>query len=186
MADGGTDISERLLLAGDGPAKREAHDSIGLPIIVSEASRQPELVFGTRPAPPMAASSAVLSRFEDLTLATGAHMPSTHVHMTMEWYVPLGQTRHITLALHSIAAETRMAHGCVACSVTTDLSNRGTVRYTEKWLTEQDLRTQMQSETFGRLIMLIEDASEPPRIEFALPNQTRGYDFVAEVRAATR
>src|SRR4051794_15534056 len=108
-------------------------------------------------------------------------MSSRHVHMAIEWYVPLGQTRPITMALHSIAAETRTTRGCVGCSVATDLTNRGTVRYTEEWLTEQDLRAQMLSYTFSQLIMLIESAAEPPRIEFSLPNITRGFDFVAEV-----
>ena len=110
-------------------------------------------------------------------------MSSTHVYMTIEWYVPIGQARSTTLALHSIAAETRMTHGCLGCSVAADLSHRGTVRYTEEWLTEQHLRRQMQSDTFSQLITLIEGATEPPRIEFALPDRTRGLDFVAEVRA---
>ena len=42
-----------------------------------------------------------------------------------------------------------MTHGCVRCSVTADLTHHGTVRYTEEWLTEQDLRIQMPSDTFG-------------------------------------
>ena len=113
-------------------------------------------------------------------------MSSTHVHMKIEWYVPIGQARPTTLALHSIAAETRMTRGCVGCSVAADLTHRGTVRYTEEWLTEQDLRIQMQSDTFSQLIRLIEGATEPPRIEFALPHQTRGLDFVAEVRAIAK
>jgi quinol monooxygenase YgiN len=113
-------------------------------------------------------------------------MSSTHVHVTIEWHVPIGQAHPTTMALHSIAAETRMAHGCVGCSVAADLTHRGTLRYTEEWLTEQDLRVEMQSDTFGQLIRLIEGATEPPRIEFALPHQTRGLDFVVEVLAIAR
>ena len=51
----------------------------------------------------------------------------------------------------------------------TDLTSRGTVRCTVEWLTEQDLRLQMQSHTFSQLLMLIESAPEP-RILFALPD----------------
>jgi quinol monooxygenase YgiN len=102
--------------------------------------------------------------------------------MTIEWFMPLGQTRPIMMALHSVAAETRTARGCAGCSVATDLADRGIVRYTEEWLTEDDLRLRMQSDTFSRLIVLIEDATQPPRIEFTLPHETRGIDFVAEVR----
>ena len=113
-------------------------------------------------------------------------MSSTHVHLTIEWYMPIDQARPTTLALHSVAAETRMTHGCVRCSVAADFAHHGTVRYTEEWLTEQDLRVHMQSDTFSQLMRLIDGATEPPFIEFALPHQTRGLDFVAEVLASAR
>jgi quinol monooxygenase YgiN len=103
--------------------------------------------------------------------------------MTIEWLVPLGQARPITMALHSLAAETRMTRGCVGCSVATDIGNRGTVRYTEEWLTEQDLRDRVRSDTFAQLVALIEDSTQPPRIEFSLEHETRGFDYLEEVRA---
>src|SRR6266850_876924 len=111
-------------------------------------------------------------------------MFSTYVRMTIEWFVPLGQTRPITIALHSVATETRATRGCVGCSVAADIGNRGTVRYTEEWQTEDDLRLRVRSDTFGFLVALMEDATEPPRIEFTLAHETRGLDFVEEVRAS--
>jgi quinol monooxygenase YgiN len=111
-------------------------------------------------------------------------MLSTCVRMTIEWFVPLGQTRPITMALHSLAAETRATRGCIGCSLATDLGNRGTVRYTEDWLTENDLRERVRSDTFAQLVTLVEDATQPPRIEFTLGHATRGLDFVEEVRAS--
>ena len=107
------------------------------------------------------------------------------VRMTVEWFVPIGQTRPITMALHTLAAETRSAHGCVGCSVATDIGVRGAVRYTEEWLTEEDLRHHLRSESFAQMVALIEGASERPRIEFTLAHETRGLDFVEEVLRAT-
>ena len=69
--------------------------------------------------------------------------------------------------------------------MTTDIGNRGTVRYTEEWLTEEDLRAHVRSDIFAQLVTLIEDATQPPRIEFTLVHETRGLDFVEEVRAST-
>ena len=106
--------------------------------------------------------------------------------MMIEWFVPLGQTRPIMMALHSVAAETRTSSGCVGCSVTTDIGNRGTMRYSEEWLTEDDLRRHMLTDTFEHLVTLMEDATQAPRIEFTLANATRGFDFVEEVRGLTR
>jgi len=55
--------------------------------------------------------------------------------MTVEWLVPLGQARPITMALHSLSADTRTARGCTGSSVSTALSNGVFVRYVEDWQT---------------------------------------------------
>jgi quinol monooxygenase YgiN len=119
-------------------------------------------------------------------LALEGHMFSTRVRMMIEWLVPLGQTGAMTMTLHSLAADTRAMHGCVGCSVSADIGKRGTVRYAEEWQTEDDLRRRLRSGAFGYLAALMEDANEPPRIEFTLAQGTRGLDFVEEVRATAR
>ncbi len=111
-------------------------------------------------------------------------MGPASVRMTVEWLVPLGETRPITMALHAVAAETRGVRGCIGCSVSTDIGKGGAIRYVEDWTTEEDLRERLQSDTFSQLITLIEGASQAPRIEFALPRGKRGLDFVAEVRGS--
>jgi quinol monooxygenase YgiN len=115
---------------------------------------------------------------------SGGFMLSTCA-LTIEWFVPLGQTRLLTMALHTLAADTRSTRGCIGCSVTTDIGNRGTVRYTEEWLTDEDLRRHVRSDIFGQLVTLIDNATEPPRIEFKLVHETRGLDFVEEVRSSS-
>jgi quinol monooxygenase YgiN len=102
--------------------------------------------------------------------------------MTIEWSVPMGQTRPLTSALHSLAADVRPTRGCVSCSVSTDLANRNIVRYVEEWQTEGDLRERVASDTFGSLATLMEDASQPPQIEFALVRGTKGVEFIEEAR----
>lgn len=118
------------------------------------------------------------------TEPVGRHMDPSSVRMTIEWLVPLGETRPITMALHAVAADTRDVRGCVGCSVLTDIGKTGAVRYVEDWQSEEDLRRRLQSDTFNRVITLIDEASRAPRIEFALPQGTRGLDFVEEVRRA--
>jgi quinol monooxygenase YgiN len=102
--------------------------------------------------------------------------------MIIEWLVPVGQTRSLVIALHAVAADIRTCHGWVSCSVSTDIESRGTIRYVEEWLTEDDLRQRLVSDSFLQLAALMEDAAQPPRIEFALAGRTRGFDFVEEVR----
>jgi quinol monooxygenase YgiN len=111
---------------------------------------------------------------------TGA--PSKAVRMTIEWHLPLGQTRSITSALNSLMVDIRGTRGCVGCSVLTGMSDRNSVRYSEEWRSEEDLRRRLESRAFTSLATLIDDATEAPRVEFALPGGTRGLDFLQEVR----
>jgi quinol monooxygenase YgiN len=102
--------------------------------------------------------------------------------MTVEWFVPLGQARPITMALHSLMADVRVAPGCLGCSVSADLTNQGKIRYVEEWGSEEDLRRRLQEGSFTTLAGLLEGATEPPHIEFMLPGGTRGLELVEEVR----
>ena len=88
------------------------------------------------------------------------------------------------MALHSLATDVRAALGCLGCSVSADMANRSTVRYLEEWQTEEDLRRRLRSEAFTHVLTLMEDATQPPHIEFALGPRTRGFDLVEEVRGA--
>ena len=111
-------------------------------------------------------------------------MVPTAARMTIEWFVPAGQARPITMALHSLMDETRIAHGCVGCSVSMGLGEQGTVRYVEEWETEDDLRRRVRCTSFMQLVALMDVAIQAPHVEFALPNGRRGLDFAEEVRGA--
>jgi quinol monooxygenase YgiN len=104
------------------------------------------------------------------------------VRMTVEWFVPLGQARPITQALHTMMVDMRRSHGCIGCSLSTGIRDQGTVRYMEEWETEDDLRRRLEGSSFSNLAALIDDATEPPLVEFALPGGVRGLDYVEEAR----
>lgn len=109
-------------------------------------------------------------------------MVPTCARMTIEWFVPAGQARPMTMALHTLAAETRIARGCVGCSVSTGLGEQSTVRYVEEWETEDDLRRRLLCPSFPQLVALVDNAIQAPLVEFALPHGRRGLDFAEEVR----
>jgi len=111
-------------------------------------------------------------------------MDSRSVRMNVQWFVPTGQARPITMALHSLANETRSMRGCLGCSVSTDFADQGAIRYSEEWLSEEDLRERVLTDTFVQLVAMMEEAIDPPHVEFVLGHKTRGLDFVEEVRAS--
>jgi len=74
---------------------------------------------------------------------------------------------------------TRLENGCLGCSAWfgTDL----TVRYLEDWATEADLQRRVQSERFTTLLAVVEAAADA-EVQFDFVNQTRGLDYVVELR----
>ena len=80
-----------------------------------------------------------------------------------------------------VMVSTRTEPGCLACSVSADLADRGTIRYSEEWQTEDALQRQFQTDRFRRLIALVENATEAPIVEFLLPGGSRGLEYVQDV-----
>jgi quinol monooxygenase YgiN len=101
--------------------------------------------------------------------------------MTIQWLVPAGKARSMTEALHTLIASTRAQPGCIACSISADVAEKGKIRYSEEWQTEEALQRQFQTDRFRRLVALVEDATESPVIEFLLPGGNRGLDYVEEI-----
>ncbi len=108
-------------------------------------------------------------------------MTALHVRMNIQWLVPVGKTRSMIEALHVLMSSTRAEPGCVACSVAADVAEKGVIRYSEEWTTEDALQRQFTTDRFKSLITLIEEATEPPLVEFLLPSGTRGLEYVEEV-----
>ncbi len=81
-----------------------------------------------------------------------------------------------------MASPTRIEPGCLACRVWIEESDKSTVRYVEEWATEEAMRLRVRSERFTRLLEVLESAPAPPSVQFDFVTETRGLDYVAEVR----
>jgi quinol monooxygenase YgiN len=77
------------------------------------------------------------------------------------------------------APGTRLEQGCLGCGAW--LAADATVRYSEDWATEEDLRRRVQSERFTSLLAVVEAAADA-QVQFDFVNQTRGLDYVVELR----
>jgi quinol monooxygenase YgiN len=108
-------------------------------------------------------------------------MTALHVRMNIQWLVPVGKTRSMTEALHLLMSSTRAEPGCLACSVAADVADKGVIRYSEEWASEEALQRQFTTDRFKSLIALVENATETPIVEFLLPTGTRGLEYVEEV-----
>jgi len=91
-------------------------------------------------------------------------------------------TSHVVHALRLLASPTRVEPGCLGCRVWTEDAEESTVRYVEEWATEDAMRLRIRSARFTRLLEVLESALAPPCVQFDFVTETRGLDYVAEVR----
>jgi quinol monooxygenase YgiN len=91
-------------------------------------------------------------------------------------------TSHVVHALRLLASPTRVEPGCLGCRVWTEEAEESTVRYVEEWATEEAMRRRVRSAPFTQLLEVLESAVAPPCVQFDFVAETRGLDYVAEVR----
>lgn len=96
--------------------------------------------------------------------------------------LPASNTKPVVHALRMLASPIRIEPGCLACRVWIDDSDESTVRYEEEWTTEDAMRVRVRSPRFTRLLEVLESSGVPPWVQFDFVTETRGLEYVAEVR----
>lgn len=104
------------------------------------------------------------------------------VRMMLKWRVPQAESVSVVSTLQRLMVRTRDGPGCTGCSLSTEVGERVDIRCVAEWSGEPDMRRQIRSSDFAQLAELIEHATEPPTIEFALPGGTRGLEYALKVR----
>ncbi len=100
--------------------------------------------------------------------------------------VPARGTQQLVHTLRFLASPTSLDPGCLGCRVWTDEGDRAFVRYEELWATEEAMRLRVRSQEFTRLLEVLESAPEAPSVQFDFVMETRGLDYVEEVRNTDR
>lgn len=90
--------------------------------------------------------------------------------------------RKMMEALDAMMALARMNSGCADCRLSVDTEDARTFHYVEDWASREDLEREILSDRFTRLMAIVETASEKPVLEFLFISETRGIDFIGEVR----
>ena len=108
-------------------------------------------------------------------------MPGTMVRLTVALTAASARgSQDLLEALRFLAVSTRLEPGCLGCSAWSDPD--ATVRYSEAWATEADMRRHVRSDRFTSLLGVLESAQEP-HVQFDFVTATRGLDYIEEVRA---
>ena len=106
------------------------------------------------------------------------------VRLTITLTAAPGESSRLLEALNSLTVPTQQEHGCFGSrlTVSSEAGNPSCIQYVEDWSSEEDLREQVGSDRFPRLLAVMEEALVPPQILFDLPGGTRGLDYVWEIR----
>lgn len=104
------------------------------------------------------------------------------VQLHLRLKAPHGRLPDTIRALQSLRLPAQLAGTCSRADVSCELDDPDVVRYSEEWQKAEDLEREVRSARFSRLLALMETAAEPPVLEFRFVSETRGLDYVAEVR----
>ncbi len=103
------------------------------------------------------------------------------VRLAVALATPVIARPEVLQTLRLLASPTRVEPGCLDCRVWSD-DDDPIVHYVEEWSTEEAMRQRVRSVRFTQLLEVLEAAATPPTINFEFVNQTRGLDYVEEVR----
>jgi len=92
-----------------------------------------------------------------------------------------GAARDILLAL---VERTRVSPGCLGCEMYQDLRERHVLLLEEWWETQADLDRHLRSDAYGRVILVMEMATEQPLIKFCEISHSTGLETVERARGS--
>ena len=104
------------------------------------------------------------------------------VRLAVVLAAPVRGSQQLVDALRFLALPISFEPGCLGCRVSTADNDASVVRYEEEWATEEAMRLRVRSERFTRFLEVLESATEVPSVQFDFVTETRGLDYVEEVR----
>lgn len=84
--------------------------------------------------------------------------------------------------LRSIVERTRAEAGCISCSVYLDTENENVIVSEEKWRSNEDLQRHLRSESYQRVLLVMEMATTPPDVRFETIIDSSGVEIIKEAR----
>jgi quinol monooxygenase YgiN len=92
---------------------------------------------------------------------------------------PQGSVEAILSALRTVSRPAHQARGCSFAQVYQCPYDAQQIEYVEEWDNAEELRGQLDSERFRRLLALLEMAADRPVLEFRVVSDTHGLEFIA-------
>jgi quinol monooxygenase YgiN len=95
-----------------------------------------------------------------------------------------GQSEQLIQALRSVMRDTYLEGVCQAAHAASDVDDPDIVWDCEDWANIEGFERHVRSESFDRLLAIIETTAKAPLIECRVVSETRGAEYLAAVRAS--
>jgi quinol monooxygenase YgiN len=94
------------------------------------------------------------------------------------------QTDALIDALRLQMGRTQVLPGCLQCRLSQDAEEQNVILYQEEWSSWEEIEEHIRSDRFSWILELMEQSSSTPELNFNDIHETRGMEYVREVRTA--
>jgi quinol monooxygenase YgiN len=108
------------------------------------------------------------------------------VRLAVVLAAPVRGSQQLVDTLRFLARSISFEPGCLGCRVSTPDNDAAVIRYEEEWVSEEAMRLRVRSQRFTRFLEVLESAPRAPSVQFDFVNETRGLDYIEEVRKSLR
>jgi quinol monooxygenase YgiN len=104
------------------------------------------------------------------------------IHATVTIVARRSQRKGVLEALRSLLTSTAWETGCLRRHLYKDVEKKGAFTFVEEWATPADFQRRLRSESYLRLLQIMELSAEPPEIRFLEVTETMGMEAIHAAR----
>ncbi len=105
------------------------------------------------------------------------------IRATIRMIIPAGKQKEALEILNSMVEEIRFETGCISCRLYRGVKDNRAIMVEELWECEEDVRRHLRSKKYGKILMVIEMASEFPEIRFDIISGSSGVETIEQARS---
>jgi quinol monooxygenase YgiN len=105
------------------------------------------------------------------------------IRATIRMLIPAGKQKEALEILNSMVEEIQFETGCISCRLYRGVKDNRAIMVEELWECEEDVWRHLRSKKYGKILMVIEMASEFPEIRFDIISGSSGVETIEQARS---
>jgi quinol monooxygenase YgiN len=107
------------------------------------------------------------------------------IRSTIRMLIPVKKQSEALEILGSMAEQIQFEPGCISSRLYRDVYEERVLMLEEIWTGEKELQRHLRSETYRKVLLVVEMAAEPPEIKFDTIAHSSGVDTIEKARNQT-